>query len=291
MRRVAAVVLAALIAASPAAAQDMGWSTITPSVTGTDTLGLVLREKVQQRAPSRRAAPDRAPAEVTPRPASFLYTPSKARRTANLAGFVAKSRAADPKGADDLAKLFASRDIIEDMRAPLSKYGMRIDNVADAYAVWWINAYQATRGTTDDPSPAATEAVRTQVMQSMGATREFVGAGDADKQELAESLLIQALLISTAVEQAKGNPDQLRAVGRAAAQGARGMGLDLSTMELTDAGFMPARAGAAEPSANGERVEVAEAKTGSSLPSYALIAAVGGAGIGGALLLGRRARG
>uniref|UniRef100_UPI0031013F8A hypothetical protein n=1 Tax=Neorhizobium sp. EC2-8 TaxID=3129230 RepID=UPI0031013F8A len=38
------------------------------------------------------------------RPDNFRYTPSKARRATNLASFVAKSRAADPKGADDLAQ-------------------------------------------------------------------------------------------------------------------------------------------------------------------------------------------
>ncbi|MDR6817987.1 hypothetical protein J2X76_003163 [Neorhizobium sp. 2083] len=67
------------------------------------------------------------------RPESFRYSPSKSRRAANLASFVAKSRAADPKGADDLARLVASQDIIEAIRAPLAKYGMRIDNIADAY--------------------------------------------------------------------------------------------------------------------------------------------------------------
>lgn len=189
---------------------------------------------------------NQGPASATPetarpvRPDSFRYVPSKARRTANLVGFVAKSRAADPKGADDLAQLVASRDIIEEMRAPLAKYGLRIDNLADAYTVWWIGAWQATRGSTDDPSQAATAAVKQQVMRTMASVPEFANANDSLKQSMSEALFMQALLLGVGLEQAKGNAAQTKAIGRAAAEGARGMGLDLASMMLTDEGFKPA---------------------------------------------------
>ena len=38
-------------------------------------------------------------------------------------------------------------------------------------------------------------------------------ADDASKQEMAEPLLLQALMVESAVEQAQSNPDQLQAVG------------------------------------------------------------------------------
>ncbi|OWJ64148.1 hypothetical protein [Inquilinus limosus] len=121
-------------AAAPA--QDgWGWTIITPSVTGTDTLGLALRRITEeQQHPQPGAA---APAAEA---GAFRYTPSRDRRAANLARFVARSRAADPQGADNLAKVFASTDVVEQMRAPLAAVGLRIDDVADAYAVYWINA-------------------------------------------------------------------------------------------------------------------------------------------------------
>uniref|UniRef100_UPI00310145DC DUF6683 family protein n=1 Tax=Neorhizobium sp. EC2-8 TaxID=3129230 RepID=UPI00310145DC len=125
------------------------------------------------------------------------------------------------------------------MRAPLAKYGMRIDNLADAYAVWWIGAWQATRGSTDDPSQAATAAVRQQVMRTMAAVPEFAKANDTLKQSMSEALFMQALLLGVGLEQAKGNAAQTKAIGRAAADGARGMGLDLTAMTLTDDGFKP----------------------------------------------------
>lgn len=194
-----------------------------------------------RRQMQRKGNQDPAATEATRplRPDSFRYIPSKARRAANLASFVAKSRAADPKGADDLAQLVASRDIIEEMRAPLAKYGMRIDNLADAYTVWWIGAWQATRGSTDDPSQAATAAVKQQVMRTMASVPEFANANDSLKQSMSEALFMQALLLGVGLEQAKGNAAQTKAIGRAAAEGARGMGLDLAAMTLTDEGFKP----------------------------------------------------
>lgn len=172
--------------------------------------------------------------------ASFRYRPDPARRRANLGRFVDSSRAADPQGAENLAALFAQGDLIERMRPELAKYGLVIDNVADAYAVWWINAWLASRGSHDDISAATAAAVRRQVVQSMASTPELATAGDAAKQEMAEALLVQGVLLAAALEQAKGDRAQEAALSRAAVQGASGMGLDLSAMTLTEKGFVPA---------------------------------------------------
>lgn len=186
------------------------------------------------------AAPDsRTSPSVDPR--SFRYQPDRARREANLARFVAKSRAVDPQGAASLERLFAQGDIIERMRPELARHGLSVDDLADSYTVWWINAWQASRGLGGDASPAATASVRRQVMQSMASTPGFVDAGDAAKQSMAESLLVQSLLLAAAVEQARGKPAEMAAVRNAAVRGARAMGLDLTAMTLTDRGFVPIR--------------------------------------------------
>lgn len=200
-----------------------------------------LRRQMQPPSPQGKAGKQASAATKPVSVADFRYTPSKSRRSANLKNFVSKTKAVDPKGADTLAKLIASQDIIEAMRPPLARYGLRIDNVADAYAVWLINSWQATRGTTDDPSPASAAAVRRQVMNAMASAAIVTTADDASKQEMAEALLLQALLVESAVEQSQSEPDQLQAVGRAAAQGARGMGIDLAGMTLTDRGMVSAQ--------------------------------------------------
>lgn len=236
-------VMAAAMLAGPAAAQDMGWSTIIPSVTGTDTLGLALRERAEQSGQARTVPDTR---HTNPKPAApdaatlaaLRYTPSKERRAANMASFVAKTRKADAKAGDDLAKSFAASDLVEEMRAPLSKYGLRIDDVADAYTVWWANSWQASRGVDDDLSNATVAAIRRQVVGALTQTGAIRGASDAAKQELAETLLIQGAIMAAAVAQAKGQPELMPTVRAGALRSAQGMGLDLSKMELTETGFV-----------------------------------------------------
>lgn len=221
----------------PGRSQEMFWSTTLPAITGTDTLGLHLRNlQEQQQGGGRQRAQPKPPISAT----AFRYVPSPQRRAANLAQFVARSRQNDPKGAGDLARLFASTDVIEAMRAPLAEAGLRIDDVADAYTAWWINAWLASHETDLDPSPRMAAAVRNQAAQAIAAAGALRGASDAVKQETAEALLVQAMLISMAIEQSKGDSALSRQLAAAVTQGARGMNVDLSGMTLTEDGFVPA---------------------------------------------------
>ena len=222
--------------AGQAAAQNMGWSTITPSITGVDPLGQVLREQRE-----RQRAGAAAPAPAGQQAASALYTPSKARRAANLQQFVNRTRTTDPAGAEELARAFAAGDFIEKIGAAVAPQGLRIDSLADAYAVYWINAWQATQGRTDTPSPATIAAVSAQAERALANAPAFAGANDAMKQQLAETLWIQSVMIESSVEHAKGKPALMAELGKAVTQGARGMGLDLTAMTLTPRGFEPAR--------------------------------------------------
>lgn len=284
-----------------ASAQDMSWSTITPSITGTDVLGLHLREQIQRQrsAPRAEGAAGGRNALVAEASAPTLdlralrYTPSKSRRAANLARFVERSRAADPAGAAQLQQLFASGDFIEKIGHALAPHGMRVDNVADAYTVWWINAWQATRGRNDSSPRAINEAVRAQAGRALSASPQFVGATDAAKQELAESLLVQAAMIDAAVERSKGDAALLRRIGGAVNQGARRMGVDLTTMQLTEQGFVPATSGsthAAPAPAPGDPGEAVASSVKTDNLRYAPIALAALGGVGG-LIWWRRGRG
>ncbi len=129
------------------------------------------------------------------------------------------------------------------LEAELGRFGLRSDNLADAYTVWWINVWHAAHGVTGDPTQASVKAVKAQSERAMLATPGLAGGDDAGKQAMAEALLLQAVLIGSAAEQAKADPAQLRQIGDAARRSARGFGLDLDAFTLTDAGFVPARSG------------------------------------------------
>lgn len=165
------------------------------------------------------------------------YTPSPARRRANMARFVSKLRSGDPQGAAALEQLTASTDLIETIGTELVRYGLRVDDVADAYAVWWVAAWQGWAGDTIDPTRAQLSAVRAQAARVISTTPMFAGANETARQELAESLLVQAALIDAATEQLKTDPTTKPQLRQAMDQAGRSMGLDFTTMRLTTSGF------------------------------------------------------
>jgi hypothetical protein len=171
--------------------------------------------------------------------ASLDFKSSVSRRRQNLSKFVEKTRATDPQGAAKMANLFASTDVIEQIGKGLAPYGLRTNNVADVYTVYWINAWLGSRGRSDDLPKAQVIAVRNQAAQALSSTPQFRSATDAQKQEFAEALLIQAALIDGSIKYAKSNPALLNKFKAAISQGAKGMGLDLDKMTLTPQGFRP----------------------------------------------------
>lgn len=181
-----------------------------------------------------------APAPVAKAPVSSTYTPSPARRRANVARFIAKSRAADPQGAAAMEALFAQTDVFAAMDRELRPAGLRIDDVADAYAVWWVNAWTAAHGDPRTPDRATMQAVRAQASRAIAAVPDFARADDAGRQELAEALLIQAALIGAVQAEHGANAAMAPKIAAAVKQGARAFGVNLDAMRLTARGFVPA---------------------------------------------------
>lgn len=166
------------------------------------------------------------------------YIASKARTRENLAKFVAKTRSVDSSGADQMEHLFASTDIMNQIGQAMDSVGLRPDNVADAYAVWWVAAWKAVNNKDIGDSSVMYNAVKQQVMNVLSATPQFSSASDALKQEMAESMLIQAAMIDAHVDAAAGDPSQQMALAKAVNQGAKQMDMDLTKMDLTKNGFV-----------------------------------------------------
>ena len=231
---VPAVVFVLLAAPVPAAAQDPG------GVLDMTGMGIYAMEETVMQAARESVAHPRGRARVAPAPAARLtYRPSMERRRANFAMFVAKSRKKDPAGAAMLEKALATSDVMGKMERELAGFGMRVDNVADAYAIWWLNAWLASRQRPDTPPAVQIAAVRVQAAQAIASMPGFATASDAVKQEMAEANLLQAMLIGAYMESAKDDRDLSRRLAAAVRQGARASGLNLDAMELTNEGFAP----------------------------------------------------
>lgn len=237
-RRLFAAALS-LSLASPAAAQmsmpNIDISIMYPVVMNPCPGGKCtgVSDRAARRAPPparNRAEPTRAAPTTS---ASLVFTPSAALRQKNLAGFLARSRN-DPAIRDTVA---GADRIFPQVEAMLAAKGLRANDVGDLYAVWWISAYDALHGHTGTRSAATYRAVKAQAARAILASPQFARATPALKQEMADALIVQTIAIDVTVDHAKADPARLRAVGQAVAQGARRMGVDLSVLRLTEAGF------------------------------------------------------
>ncbi|MDF0490020.1 hypothetical protein PX554_17940 [Sphingomonas sp. H39-1-10] len=194
-------------------------------------------------APTRPSAGGaaRPPAAPAASGAAFRFTPSLELRKRNYAQFIEKTRAATPQGADELQKLFAQKDVIAEITPALAGFGLRTDDVADAMTVYWLNAWMASRGRSDQNSKEQAQAVRRQAANAIAATGQIATLNDARKQEMAEAFLIQAMLLEAMTAQAKADPAKMAQVQASARTGAKAMSLDLDAMELTPTGFVLAK--------------------------------------------------
>jgi hypothetical protein len=165
-------------------------------------------------------------------PAALVYRPSMAARKRNMAQLVERLRRADPAGAADLQRTFASRDLISEIGRVMRPVGLNPDNVADAIATYLVTAYYGVRGSTEG-EPAEFKAVSEQVGRALSADPAFTGADDAFKQEIAEAMLVQAVLANQAVQAAQKQPSAMPAIKAAIGQGTRSsFGMDLTKVRL-----------------------------------------------------------
>jgi len=179
---------------------------------------------------------DDAPSAALPS-SSFTYRYSRQRTQQNLRNFIA--RTPDPVARTNLEQTLAAQLALMDViSADVRAYGFDPHNVADAYAVWWINVWGASQKKNIEPDPATLEAVKRQVRSALAATPNFAEASDAERQEFAEALLLQAAILGSGLDQWKSNPEMLERLAAAAHQGALASGLDLAKMTLTPDGFV-----------------------------------------------------
>jgi hypothetical protein len=226
------------------------------------------------------------------KPAETSYAVSKSARVANLQQIVKKTAVQDATGAKMMEQLFANTDVIAEIGRGIAPYGLKIDNVADAYTVYWMTAWQAAHKDNSSFEPSAVAAVRLQAADIFMQTSAFVDADDSIKQELAEIYLVQAALIQAVADEAVSNPSLQSDLASAVRKGGNASGLDLDKMTLTEEGFREGgprkRSDASEATESEKALAANDTRSdGDGATNYALIAAAAGAGLGGVFLLGK----
>lgn len=169
--------------------------------------------------------------------ASLEFKPSVKLRQQNISRFFSKFSANNSAGAGQTAQLPSPNVVMAEIDKSMTAIGLKSNNVADAYAVYWTNAWLGARGRNDNLPKSQMIAVRNQAANALLLNPKLKSATNIQKQELAEAMILQAVLISATIDSAKADSVLTDKVKVAIAQGAKEMGLDLDRMTLTLQGF------------------------------------------------------
>jgi hypothetical protein len=195
-------------------------------------IGMVLRNPVgtQTSSPSSQ------------RPAtSFVYASSKTRTRTNLQNITSRWRKLNPAHGDQLEQIFSSTDVIGTVGGVMEQFGLQRNNVAHAYALYWVVYWGLANNAHATPSAEAMQSVAAQAEQSFSAAPQFATMNESEKQAAAEELMVLAAILDAASEQSKSDPTVAAQFVKAALEGSRKSGLDLDKMTLTEGGFVPAK--------------------------------------------------
>lgn len=183
--------------------------------------------------PADPAPPSRPTAQ------QLRFSPDPRQRVEGVSQLIAAIRRNDPQTAAQLEALQGQPGIFPMLDAALAPYGMHTNDLGDAYAFWWLAVWGVYAGDTEETSVAQAQAVVRQSRKAMLATPDLADLPAAQKQRMADQLLLQGVLLEGALETIRANPSMKPQLSAAAAQQARQMGVDLSAMRLTANGFEP----------------------------------------------------
>lgn len=223
----------ALAIGLPAAAQDM--PTVLPQ--GFELNSILNQQRVDAAIDSRRSsAPVRSAAQL----ATTAYAPSPAvsqRVRRQFADWV--GRQAGPEAGRRVGEVLSNGDPVKSWAGIVSADGLRPGDVADALAGYWVLNWVMANGA--DNSRAQTQGVLRQVRGLIGDNPAHARLSPAQRQEMAEVLMLNFLLQHAAYLEAvqRGDKTLARRLGDAAnARFKNEMGVDLRGLSLTPAGFV-----------------------------------------------------
>ena len=235
----AAVLIALAALPAPAAGQDFPsigsqYVDFGASMMSVGQMNNVIGNTVRGRSVDRtaRTAPPRSAVGTR-----YRASPVVSRRVgAQFADFVVR---ADPPNADRLRSFLRQNDLLGAWAKHVAVDGLQRGDVADAMTAYWVQNWQIANK-VPFASRAQVQAVRAQVSGALGGSPAFARLGDAARQEMAETFMLNFVAQGAAFSDAMARRDAgatSRLSDAAAARFRKDMNLDLRRLRLTNAGF------------------------------------------------------
>jgi hypothetical protein len=199
----------------------------------------------------------------------------------------------------EIRDALSGKDVIA-MATPVlrDRFGLQINRANDAYAFWMIMAWGASNNIDGEPTREQFDAVKSQVSSTMNNMPNMLNATDIVKQNFAEALWVQGIILNEAMGQIQNDPAAQRKLAAAVmANSKREMNIDFSNITLTDQGFVSRKG---KRSDAGEAIDAAVPAVGAQVASatdasgsglggadIAMLVAAVGAGAGGLFMIGK----
>jgi hypothetical protein len=233
------MLIAILAASAPAAAQDFPaigsqYVDFGASMASVGQMNNVLGATVRGRGTGRPASPPTRGAVADTR---YRGSPAvSANVRAKFADFVARS---DPANADRLRETIERHDLLGMWEKHVAVDGLRRGDVADAMASYWVQNWQIANK-VPFASRAQVQAVRSQVARALGTSPTFINMGNAARQAIAETFMLNFVAQGSAYSDAARHDAgaATRLSDAAAARFRKDMNLDLRRLRLTEEGFI-----------------------------------------------------
>lgn len=234
----------ALFVVAPAASQDF-----SPLAASSTALGSAISSS-HAFADTMRGAygasgthrPAAGPSPVAPSraaPVRTTFAVSLERRRAHVAAFIDRVKRVDPANGAVIEQAFAKQDMIAAWMRSVADVGLHGNDLADVYATYWIDAWQAAHGDFGDPPRPAVLAVRAQTARALAGVAAVASVGDAGRQDLAEELILTTMMIESQAQRAKLHPEERPALARWPRASARHQSVMVDGVRLTPQGFVP----------------------------------------------------
>jgi hypothetical protein len=215
---------------------------ITNSIVGGAVTRSTLKRQlnVQGSGTSSKSSPSQANKNSGTPASALQFKRSAAVQEQSKSIFFSQMRKLDPAGAALMQARYADRDLFQALDQSVTGYGLRTDNIADAFAFWMIHLWMGSNGVSEDPPIAHIKAVRNQLVLSMQKSPMYAEFDQETKQLFAERLILNAaaLKASTQDPRLKTAQDKAALQSTIAKVGTQ-LGLDLRTVRITNNGFEP----------------------------------------------------
>ena len=135
--------------------------------------------------------------------------------------------------------ILSNVDVRQEFARDMAPYDLRADNVVDALTAYWVTMWMLANQASI-PDPNAVIAAREQLTSAVTGNRELRGAGNENRQRIAETLMLETLLaLGMRVDATRRGEqtDEHRRLAAAAHHNLIQRGIDLRQNRLTPQGF------------------------------------------------------